>query len=245
VLDEANLVYELEKSKEDILVQLGPKHTFSIECPYGTDDERAVGYALARYAATRNRMPDAFVDELHRGSRRNPTESVKPYVQWQRGPLTRTTMAEMKSWADTTAGDDNIWLVLVFHGVDGVGWEAKPGTEIREYLEYVQAQRAQDRLWVATFQDVAKYLRERMHAQVQAAREGDTIRVTLTHSLDKGLYDLPLTLQTEVPADWSNVAVQQGERVQQIGVLRENNRSYVQYRAVPNADTVTLARGGR
>src|SRR5215475_14116952 len=36
VLDDANLVYELEKSRQEILDQLGFKHTFSVECPYGT-----------------------------------------------------------------------------------------------------------------------------------------------------------------------------------------------------------------
>src|ERR1700743_2376815 len=34
-LDEANIKYELEKSKEEILREMGPKYTFSCEVPYG------------------------------------------------------------------------------------------------------------------------------------------------------------------------------------------------------------------
>src|SRR5262249_7562609 len=146
VLDDANLAYELEKSRAEILEHLGAKHTFSMECPYGTEDERAVRQAMARYPALRNRMPEPFLEELDRGSNGDPLASRKDYVQWQRGPLKKTPMAQMKSWVDTAASRDNIWLVLVFHGVDGVGWEPKTGAELKEYFEYLKSRDRE--LWV-------------------------------------------------------------------------------------------------
>lgn len=130
VLDDANLIYELERSRQDILDHLGFKHTFSVECPFGTENERAVRFALMRYELARNHMPDAFVDDLDRWSKMDPTSSTKEYVRWQRGPLTETPMTLMKSWVDITAAHDNIWLVLVFHGVDGIGWKPKTGRGI-------------------------------------------------------------------------------------------------------------------
>src|SRR5215472_3998103 len=63
VLDDANLIYELEKSRQDILDHLGYKHTFSVECPFGTADRRAVNFALQRYQLARNYMPDSFVED--------------------------------------------------------------------------------------------------------------------------------------------------------------------------------------
>lgn len=132
VLDDANLAYELEKSRQDILDHLGFKHTFSVECPYGTEKERAVHSALLRYQVARNHMPDAFVDDLDRWNNMDPAASREEYVRWQPGPLTETPMGLMKSWVDKTAVQDNIWLVLVFHGVDGVGWKPKTGAELRD-----------------------------------------------------------------------------------------------------------------
>jgi peptidoglycan/xylan/chitin deacetylase (PgdA/CDA1 family) len=117
VLDDANLVYELEKSRQDILDHLGFTHTFSVECPHGTENERAVQAALLRYQVARNYMPDADVDDLDRSNNMDPAASRKEYVRWQRGPLTETPMELMKSWVDKTAAQGNIWLVLVFHGV--------------------------------------------------------------------------------------------------------------------------------
>jgi peptidoglycan/xylan/chitin deacetylase (PgdA/CDA1 family) len=243
VLDEANLVYELDKSREEILEHLGPKHTFTVECPYGTEDERVMKYALARYPASRNRLPEPFLEEIDRGSDRDPAASTKEYVQWQRGALTATPMAVMKSWVDTIAAHHNVWLVLVFHGVDGIGWEPKTGAELEEYFTYIKSK--QDRVWVATFQDVVKYMRERKHAAVQTSRGGDVIEVTLRHDLQKGFYDLPLTLKTRLPPSWTSVEVRQGNRIRRAPVTRDGQGSCVLYQAVPNAEPIRLARVGK
>jgi len=77
ILDDANLVYELEKSRQDILDHLGFTHTFSVECPYGTANDRAVQAALRRYELTRNYMPDAEVDDLDRSNTSDPATSAK------------------------------------------------------------------------------------------------------------------------------------------------------------------------
>ena len=149
VLDDANLDYELGKSRQDILDHLGPKHTFTVECPFGTEDERVIRHALALYPASRNRLPEPFLDELNRSSEKDPAASSREYVQWQRGALTATPMSEMKGWVDTILRRDNIWLVLVFHGVDGIGWEPKTGAELDEYFGSIKS--LESRIWVASF----------------------------------------------------------------------------------------------
>ena len=238
VLDDVNLVYELEKSRLDLFDHLGFKHTFSVECPYGTEDSRAVAFALQRFQAARNRMPDSFVEDLDRASTADPTLSKKEYVRWQRGVLTNTPMKLIKSWVDTAATHNNIWLVFVSHGVDGIGWEPKTHEEIREYLEYVQSKEAS--LWIATFQDVTKYMRERAHGSVRSYQDGDTLSVVLRDDLTDLSYDLPLTLKTYVPIDWRVVEVCQGKRTTRAEVIHDQDRGYVLYQAVPNAAVITL-----
>jgi peptidoglycan/xylan/chitin deacetylase (PgdA/CDA1 family) len=239
VLDDANLVYELEKSRQEILDHLGFKHTFSVECPYGTENERAVRFALARYQLARNRMPDPFVEDIDRFSDNDPTSSTKEFVRWQRGALTETSMGVMKSWVDLTASHDHIWLVLVFHGVDGIGWKPKTGSELKEYFGYIKSK--EDKLWVATFQDVAKYMRERMHSAVRSYTEDNQISIVLRDDLTDASYDLPLTLKTQVPPGWRTVKVRQGEQIKRVEVFQEKDTSYVLYQALPNAEVVTLS----
>lgn len=238
VLDSANILYELTKSKADILNHLGPEHTFSAECPFGTEDERVMEYALQVYPALRNRMPHPWLEEMNRGSDEDPRQSGKVYVQWQRGALSDTPMSLMKSWIDTSLEKENIWLVLVIHGVEDIGWEPLTKEELEEYFNYIKQK--EDRLWVATFKDVTKYIRERMNATISSDTKDDKITVTLSHSLDKEMYDLPLTLKTYLPSEWNRVSVMQGERVNQVRAELDEGGTYILYQASPNKGTVEI-----
>lgn len=238
VLDSANMLYELEKSKEDILKQLGEDYTFSAEGPFGTEDERVMEYAYEIYPALRNRMPHEFLEELNRPSRIDPSTSDKEYVQWQRGPLRNVPMETMKSWVDQTAETGNIWLVLVFHGVEGIGWEPRTGDELRTYFSYIKSKEKE--LWVATFKDVTKYIRARMAAEVISKLDENGITVNLTHSMDENLYDHPLTLKTYIPDEWVKPSVRQGERAEFPHIRMDNHGKYIIYKAAPNNGPINI-----
>lgn len=242
VLDEPNLLYELEKSKEDILNQLGPRYTFSAECSYGIEDERVMSYAYKVYPALRNRMPEAWMTELDRSNRKFPGNFNTEYVQWQRGATTKTPLPVMKSWVDTAVTHDNTWLVLVVHGIDGLGWEALPHELIDEYYRYIKAKQDEGKIWVATFGDVARYIRERMAAKVEQKEKSGKIIITLTHSLDKSMYDIPLTLKTYVSSVWKQAAVKQGNKIRKVSAGTDEKGTYVLYQAVPNSGDVELSR---
>jgi peptidoglycan/xylan/chitin deacetylase (PgdA/CDA1 family) len=239
VMTEPNILYELEKSKEEIAKQLGPKYTFSAECPYGTEDERVMSYAYKIYPALRNRMPEPFLGEISRFIKTTPGELNNEYVQWQRGATTKTPLPMMKSWVDTILTHDNNWLVLTFHGVDGVGWEALPHDLLREYYEYIVSHG--DKLWITTFGNGAKYMRERMHAKVDAKEEGEKIVVDLTHSLDTSMYDLPLTLRTYVPSGWTKALVKHGDKTQTVDVAKNEKGTYVLYQLKPNGGVAEIS----
>ena len=236
ILDEANMIYELEKSKEELNNKLGEESTFSAEGPYGTEDERAMSYAYKIYPALRNRMPEPWLGELNRASKVQPGTVDKEYVQWQRGAVTKTSLPLMKSWVDTVEAHNNNWLVLVFHGVDGKGWEALPGSLLQEYFTYIKSHEKNS--WIATFGDVTKYMRERMNAQVNSKMDGNKISVTLTHSLDKSMYDHPLTLQTIVPTSWKKASVKQGNKTQKVPV----NNGSITYNLMPNGEEAIIER---
>jgi len=242
VLDEANLLYELEQSKADIQKFLGEKYTFSAECPYGTEDERVMEYAHKIYPALRNRMPESYLDELNRWSKRQAGESDKEYVQWQRGPLTNISMEVMKSWVDTCVVHNNIWLVLVFHGIDGIGWEPRTGAELEEYFNYMNERIAY--LWVGTFSDVTKYIRERKNIEITSAVQDDIIELTISSELDPEVYDVPITLKTYVPRAWKNTVLHKKTRQEnplRLEIQKDALGSYVLYSVKPGEGKLILA----
>lgn len=239
-LDDANILYELERSRQEIREQVGERQTFSVEAPFGIEDERVMTQVHRIYPAARNRMPHPWLDELNRSSRRDPTTSDRQYVQWQRGIVANTTDEDARAWLETTARDGRIWLVIVVHGVEGVGWEAVSRETLAGFFDDLASRRG--RVWVATFQNVTKYMRERMAATIGTSVAGDAITVTLTHPLDPAVYDQPLTLETRVPIECTRVRVEQGRAARDVRVTRDVAGSRVQYDASPNAGPIVITR---
>jgi len=239
VLDEKNLLYELEQSKKDIENFLGEKYTFSAECPYGTENERVMEYAHKLYPSLRNRMSEPYLEEIDRGSNTRPEESKKEYVQWQRGPLTKTGLDEMKQWVDTCLIHDNIWLVLVFHGVDGIGWEPKTGKELEEYFKYINDRKEQ--IWTATFADVTKYIRERKSAKIESELKGKSIKLNISSNLDPNIYDVPITLKTYVPKKWKNISINKDHVIYKIQT--DTLGKFVTYSVLPSECELVIEEG--
>jgi peptidoglycan/xylan/chitin deacetylase (PgdA/CDA1 family) len=241
ILDTPNMYYELQKCKEDILTHLGKENTFSAEVPFGTEDKRVMRYVLASklFPALRNEMPESYMQEINRGYKEQPGMSKKEYVQWQRGPLTKTPLNLIKAWVDTLLAHDNIWLVLVFHGIDNVGWQPINHEELANYFQYMKDNEAG--LWIATFRDVTKYMRERMAAEITENKSNNKIVITLRHSLDATLYNLPLTLKTYIPALWKNAIIHQVNKTQKLEILKDDKGKYVLFQALPNSGNIILS----
>lgn len=240
VLDEVNMHYELEQSKADLAKFMGDKSTFSAEGPYGTENERVMEYAHKIYPALRNRMPEDWLEEINRGSKVQPGNTKKEYVQWQRGALSNTGIDQMKAWTDTVNAHDNIWLVLVIHGVEDYGWEPLKREELTQYFGDVKEN--EDAVWVATFGDVTKYLRERKATTINSELEGNEIRITLNSELETKVYDIPLTLKTYLPEGWKSVNLMQNEGNSTLEVMSDPRGSYVQYSISPVAKDFQLVR---
>lgn len=240
ILDSANMGYELKKSKDDILKHLGAKYTFSAEVPFGIEDKRVMKFGFPIYPALRNSMPEPFMEEINRGYKAQPGNSKKEYVQWQRGPLTKTSFALMKSWIDTSLAHDNIWLVLVFHGVDDIAWQPLSHQNLHEYFQYIQSN--EKNIWVATFGNVARYVRERMNANVKVNNQKNKILVNLNHSLDQKMYDEPLTLKTYVSKNWKKVLVKQNDKKQSVSSAKDSNGTYILYQAFPNKGAIEISK---
>jgi hypothetical protein len=179
------------------------------------------------------------MEGVMRGDKRDPGTLKSEYVQWQRGPVTATTIEEMKGWVETSLAHGT-WLVLVIHGVEGIGYQPIPAERLRAYFDYLKAQ--EGRLWAATYQDGVKYARERVRSTVNTKQAGNAIEVTVTHKLDPRFYDLPLTARTTVPSDWTAVQIRQGRQTGTAPVQKDGGESYVQYAITPNGGVARLAR---
>jgi len=247
VLDLPNTLYEVEKARDEIRAQMrSDKYLFSLEAPYGIEDEHSRQMVISRFPLLRNWVNDTdaeFMDGIMRGDKRDPATSTKPYLEWERGPVGSTaTPQEMRDWIDKSE-KTGAWLVLVIHGIDGVGYEPIPVPIVTGYFDDIKAHSDAGKLWVATYQDGAKYIRERMKSKVDTKQSGQAIEVTVTNSFDPKVYDVPLTARTTVPAAWTSAKVTQGKDVKTIPVTKDPAGNYVQYRLAPNGTAVKIEKG--
>jgi hypothetical protein len=251
IYDTPNMRYEIEKSRDEIVKHLGESYTFSAEIPHGIENPRVMEFAGRFHEVLRNRMPAPYLEEINRWNRKSPSESEKQYIQWQRGPKSSTSLKAMKAWADTCLAHENVWLVLTFHGIDGIGYEPVNSDGVKAFFNYIKSN--QNSIWVATFRDVVKYIRQRDASSVtQMLESGDMIDdegkprpkkrliIGLKHNLDKKIYDYPLTLKSYLPEGWEEVTVKQGAVTIPYEMSGDKNGSFVIYNALPNKDAITI-----
>ena len=95
-----------------------------------------------------------------------------------------------------------------FHGVGG-DWLSVPTEFLTTLLDKLVAEDA--KVWISSTVDWRKYVEERQTADIKVlSSDTSTIKLQLTCAADPALYDLPLTLLTKVPADWTQCTVTQG-----------------------------------
>ena len=237
-LDAANLKFEVEQSRKEILKQIGIRYTISAELPYNTRNERAIKYALTVFHSLRNGSGEDYLVKLYPSNRETPVYTDYEYVFLERDIVRRTTMDEMNGWMDVVASNDNIWVATVIHGIDGIGWEALTKETVEEHFSYIKSK--ENDIWVATFGDVTRYIKQRMNAKVSTSLKDDKINIKLTHSLNKKLFDTPLTLKTYVNPEWRTVNVKQGKSVVSVNVQREGSATFVMYQAMPGKETIEI-----
>jgi peptidoglycan/xylan/chitin deacetylase (PgdA/CDA1 family) len=250
IYDTPNMRYEIEKSRDEIVKHLGESHAFSAEIPHGIENPRVMEFAGRFHKVLRNRMPAPYLEEINRWNRKSPSESEKQYIQWQRGPKSSTSLKAMNAWVDTCLAYENIWLVLTFHGIDGIGYEPLSSVDVKAFFNYIKSN--ESTIWVATFRDVVKYIRQRDASSVtQMMESGDivgdgqinkSIVIGLKHNLDKMIYNYPLTLKSYLPKGWKDVTVKQGGTAIPHKMSGDKEGDFIIYNALPNKDIITINR---
>ncbi len=134
------------------------------------------------------------------------------------------------------AMDEGKWHYLLSHGtgpnLEYLGFEVSNFEALLDYLVSVK-----DKLWTGNIGDIYKYITERKTAKVVInENNGDVIRLILTSETDPEYYDYPLTLISEVPAQWKYCHVSQGQH-QGIYPVKSGK---VMYEVLPNRGEIVL-----
>jgi peptidoglycan/xylan/chitin deacetylase (PgdA/CDA1 family) len=152
-------------------------------------------------------------------------------------PFQMTTLDEACKVIDTAIAAGEMGH-LDFHGVGG-DWHVASMELFTAILDKLDSRR--DQLWLTDAISWHKYLTERQGAQVQERHDARQITVQLSSTADPGLYDLPLTLVTRVPAEWKQCVITHDATKTTVGV----SNGAVQYEAIPGAAAIVIEPAGQ
>lgn len=154
------------------------------------------------------------------------------------------TLPEMTALADKAVTSKGMEY-LIIHGVERLNanyqdmWAMSQEELFFPLLDYLKQKSDAGELWVTDHISQHKYETERGSAQVQTvAATPASIRLKLTSAADPELYDQPLTLLTQVPADWKNAAIRQGDVHTTVAV----KDGLARYDALPGDKEIELTR---
>ncbi len=153
------------------------------------------------------------------------------------------TTAEMNGWIDNAIQNKG-WAVELLHSY--VPGDTPNGLNIAEtifdeHTKYIAEKKGQ--LWIATFNQVTAYIKERQSATVTIDWANETtMGLTVTDSLPDQQFHQPLTLTVNVPLDWKNGATysQNGRGDYSQVVHTAPGKRYVQINAIPDGGRVIL-----
>jgi oligosaccharide reducing-end xylanase len=152
-----------------------------------------------------------------------------------------TTGASINSLANNAAAA-KAWCVYLIHELDsGSGYSPLPSTALQASVDYMRTN--QDKFWVETFGNVARYIKERNASSVaETTSSGNSITIQVTNNLNILIYNFPITLRRPVPANWPAVAVSQNNQPITAKFVTVNSTNYVMFDVVPNGGDVTLSK---
>jgi peptidoglycan/xylan/chitin deacetylase (PgdA/CDA1 family) len=192
---------EIRDSSESIISRLGIRRglTFAYPCgdmTFGGENDlarnqaRYMDYVAQYYFAARgyNSWAPVVADDI------NPL--TVPVLGWTFGRNFPDLLNQLEP-----ARQGHNWGVFVFHGVGGQ-WLSVTNQTLDELAGFL-AQHPE--IWTATFGDVVRYIQEAKALQVRAGESsGKQHSFALSWPLDSKIYDVPLTLKWDLPAEWNS-----------------------------------------
>lgn len=156
-----------------------------------------------------------------------------------------TTLAGRNGWIDTVI-ENGQWLIELWHSIDAPGYMPQTKADAEAHYSYISQKQKEGKIWVASYTQAVKYMREKSVSESVAALVGDTVEVDLSYpasALPTDVFDYPLTVKVEVPSDWGSAQVSQNGRTKLISTYKDGDKTWANADIVPNGGIAALSKG--
>lgn len=129
------------------------------------------------------------------------------------------------------------WCILLIHGIDNDGgYSPIASAVLSSHVHFVDSLKSV--LWVSTFGNVARYVRERDSVSVkELSSNANSVTLQVTDNLDSSIFNYSVTVRRPLPAGWTQISVtQKGQRLNS-SIAGQN----VMFDVVPNRGDIVLS----
>jgi hypothetical protein len=152
-----------------------------------------------------------------------------------------TGISTIKAKAEEAASKHG-WCVALNHGVQSDYAAVIPTADIEGSLDYLDKNRS--KIWVETFGNVARYIKERNAAKITVKSSSDaSITIQVSDNLDDSIFNFPLSIRCEMPAGWQTAVVKQKGKSVEDTIVTINSKKYIMFKAVPDGGDVVISSG--
>jgi peptidoglycan/xylan/chitin deacetylase (PgdA/CDA1 family) len=226
--------YEMAFSWKTITAEISAQQCISFAYPYGRSNDAVEAEAQNYYLAARSIwVPEGGnLNYYEAGSDYEGSWGALNFMHVGSAPLDGLSVSDPEvqsliAQAERRHG----WLNVLFHDVDDA-------SHFGEFLDSFMKRN----LWIDTFGNVAKYMKERRQCAVwEASSDQLSIRLQLDCALESDIYNVPLTVRSTVPSSWTAVNVTQGSFIQTPKPVVEGTETVVYYSVVPNGGNIVLS----
>lgn len=242
--------YEIAQSKEAIEALYPGYDILTFAIPHGTMGPNATAVAQKNYFASRTNV--AGVQSLDPGfTMANGSWAAMYCPTTYRLKYTIGTYTEDQQWEMIKSDIDkaaNGWYIPLAHRVGDVDGTDMSYNVADKMFSYIASLRDEGKVWVSTYSEAVKYVRERQNTTLVAKKVGENISLTATLAettqdgltLDKDVFDFPLTAKIEVDNSCDTVYYFEGCTQKSIATFTEGGHRYARVEIIPNGEELTL-----
>lgn len=138
------------------------------------------------------------------------------------------------------AASQNGWVVFLLHAIDNEsGYSPTSSAEIKGALDYLSQKK--DKIWVSTFSNISRYIKERNNVTVKQKSIKDTvITVAVTDTLNNSVFNYPITLRRMLPQGWNSAKIYQNSKRIASKIMNVNSVNYVMFDIVPDSGEIQI-----
>ena len=244
------LKYEMIDSKTK-LENLFPEYDcLSYAIPYGNMVDEAYEYASEIYYALRTTMNGVQTLDPDYSTNYGSWYAMRSPSLYRNGTVFESQWATIKGDIDAVVQQKG-WYLPIVHRVGDIDLTELPTETARVMFQYISDLRDEGKVWVTTYSNAIKYVRERQNSHVGAWNDGTNIHVCVTmdytapdgKELPLDVFNHPLTVKVEVPDNIGSVFYTTGGKEYSAVSFSDGGKRYVHVNIIPDGSDVKLRTG--